>query len=89
MPLQVMAWELLTGTQFFGDDADMGHVVSALSGEAPLTSEQELAPEMRKKLGNQAYRESLLAMLNRDPSLRPTMADVVTSWTGVFQQTSA
>lgn len=84
-----MTWELLTGTKFYGDNADMTAVVDRLLGNKPLASELELAPAVRKSFGNQAYRDSVLAMLGRDPSLRPSMPDLVRTWTNVFQQTSA
>ena len=87
--LQIMTWELLTETKFFGEGADMGTVVDALTGQTQLPTERPLSREVRKSLGNQVYRESVLAMLSRDPSQRPSMARVVRLWTSVFQSTSA
>lgn len=83
-----MTWEMLTGTKFYGNEPDMGDVVDALVGEKPFASEQELSAEVRKGLGNATYRESVIAMLSRDPAQRPTMSELVHRWTNVFQQTT-
>jgi serine/threonine protein kinase len=84
--VQVMSWELLTKTKFYPADADMTTVVDTLKGKLPLASEQPLSAEVRRDLGNKTYRETVVAMLNRDPQLRPTVSELVHDWTSVFQQ---
>jgi serine/threonine protein kinase len=84
--VQIMSWELLTKTKFYPADADMTTVVDTLKGNLPLASEQPLSAEVRHGLGNKTYRETVVAMLNRDPQLRPTVSELVHDWTSVFQQ---
>jgi hypothetical protein len=83
-----MTWELLTQSKFYGPDADMATVVDALLGKTQLASEQPLTPEVRKGLGNPTFRETVVAMLARDPAARPKVADLVQRWTGMVQQTT-
>lgn len=52
-------------------------VVEALLGQEPLPWERELSEETLDQLGT--LHEPILAMLSRDPSLRPSMADAYSS----------
>jgi hypothetical protein len=81
-----MVWELLTRTKFFGENADMATVMDALTGDAKLVTEQTLSSQARQGLGNKIYRDSVIAMLDRDPSRRPPMSQIVHNWTSVFKQ---
>lgn len=80
-----MSWELLTRTKFHGAHADMATVVEALLGRRLLPSEQPLTAEVKQKLGNKVYRDSIIAALARDPRQRPTVKQLVERWTSVFQ----
>lgn len=51
-------------------------VVAALNEEEDLPWEGEMKEELTRKLG--AMREPILAMLHRDPAMRPSMNDVHT-----------
>jgi hypothetical protein len=64
--VQTVSWELLTKTKFFPADDDMTTVVDTLTEKLPLASEQPLSAEVRRGLGNKTYRETVVAMLNRD-----------------------
>jgi hypothetical protein len=86
--VQIMSWELLTKTKFYPADADMTTVVDILTGKLPLASEQPLSAKVRRGLGNQTYRETVVEMLNRDPQLRPTVSELVHDWTSVFQKST-
>ena len=44
--VQVMSWELLTRTKFYGQHADMAAVVDTLLGARQLPSEQQLTAEV-------------------------------------------
>jgi hypothetical protein len=81
-----MVWELLTRTKFYGENADMATVVDALTGVTQLVTEQTLSAQARQGLGNKTYRDSVIAMLDRDPSRRPTVSQLVHDWTSIFQQ---
>jgi hypothetical protein len=81
-----MTWELLTKNKFFGADAVMNTLIDAHTGATPLASEQDLAPEVHKGLGNRVYRDTVLQMLSRDPAMRPDMSELVRKWTSVFQE---
>jgi hypothetical protein len=83
--VQIMSWELLTKIKFYPADADMTTVVDTLTGKLPLASEQPLSAEVRRGLSNKTYRETVVAMLHRDPQLRPTVSELVHDWTSVFQ----
>jgi hypothetical protein len=83
--VQIMTWELLTQTKFYGSSADMVTVIDALLGKTPLPAEQPLTPEVRKGLGNPTFRETVVAMLSRDPAARPRVPDLVQRWTGMMQ----
>ena len=89
LPVQVMTWELLTNTKFFGTSAEMTTVVDRLLGKQPLASELPLTDAVRKGLGNPTFRETVVAMLSRDAAQRPTMPELVQKWTGMVQQTGA
>ena len=82
-----MTWELLTKVKIFGEEPDMSAAVDILTGVKPLPTEQPLSEEVRRGLGNSAYRDSVIAMLSREPTQRPTIDDVVQRWTSVFQST--
>ena len=82
--LQVMTWELLTKTKFYGEDADMAAVVDTLTGKTALASERDLTLEVYRGLANQTFRTTVVAMLQRDPAQRPTMADLVHSWQSIL-----
>ena len=81
-----MAWELLTNTKFYGEDADMNAVVDMLTGKTVLASERDLTPEVHRGLANSTFRTTVVAMLQRDPAQRPKMADLVHSWQSVWMQ---
>ena len=83
--VQVMSWELLTRTKFYGQHADMAAVVDALLGNKQLPTEQPLTAEVKKGLGNKVYRDSIVGALARDPAQRPSVAQLVEQWTSVFQ----
>ena len=84
--LQVMTWELLTGSKFFGATAEMASVVDRLRGKQPLASELPLTDAVRKGLGNATFRETVVAMLCRDAARRPTMPELVHRWTSLMHQ---
>ena len=84
--LQVMTWELLTKTKFYGEDADMAAVVDTLTGKTALASERDLTPSVYRGLANQTFRTTVVAMLQRDPAQRPKMADLVHSWQSILMQ---
>jgi hypothetical protein len=86
--VQIMTWELLTQTKFYGPSADMVTVIDALLGKTPLPSEQPLTPEVRKGLGNPTFRDTVVAMLARDPAARPQVPDLVQRWTSMMQHTT-
>jgi hypothetical protein len=86
--VQIMSWELLTKTKFYPPDADLTTVVDTLKGKLPLATEQPLSAEVRRGLGNKTYRETVVAMLNRDPQLRPTVSEFVHDWMSVYQQST-
>ena len=86
--MQIMAWELLTQSKFYGPDADMQTLIDTLTGTQPLPSELPLSPRVRRGLGNRAYRDSIMCMLSRDPAARPPVAEVARRWAAVFQQTT-
>ena len=83
---QVMVWDLLTRTKFYGERADMATVIDTLLGKTALASERELTPEVHRGLGNNVFRTTVVAMLSRDPAARPSMASLVQSWQGLFMQ---
>ena len=87
--LQVMTWELLTKTKFYGEEADMATVVDTLTGKTALASERELTQEVYRGLANNVFRTTVVAMLQRDPAQRPTMASLVHSWQGILMQQTA
>ena len=82
--MQVMTWELLTKTRFYGNNANMATVVDTLLGKTALASERELTLEVYRGLVNPVFRATVVAMLQRDPAQRPTMADLVRSWQGLL-----
>jgi serine/threonine protein kinase len=86
--VQIMSWELLTKTKFYPPDADVTVVLDTLKGQLPLASEQPLSAEVHRGLGNKTYRETVVAMLNRDPQQRPTVSQLVHDWMSVFQQST-
>ena len=81
--LQIMAWELLTHTKFYGADADMNSVVDALLGSTALPTELHLPPAVQEGLGNRTFKDTTLAMLHRDPSQRPSMDQLVKRWSAM------
>lgn len=85
--VQIMTFELLSKTKFYGEGATMDSVVAALTGQAPFLTESPLTPELRASLGSRAFRNSVLSMLSRDPRERPSAGEVVRDWTAVFQAT--
>lgn len=85
--LGVMAWELFTGQKFYGPAPDLQFVMRMLSGEQPLPSEMELPADTKKRLGNSMFRATFLSMLHRDPQLRPSMRQLLSSWESFFSQT--
>ena len=84
--VQVMTWELLTQTKFYGAGADMAAVIDALTGKTPLPSERELSPDVHRGLANPTFRTTVVNMLSRDPARRPSMAELVHSWTSLMMQ---
>jgi hypothetical protein len=56
-------------------------VVSALRGDEKLPWEGDLSEDLSRKLG--ALCVPVLAMLNRDPSMRPTMKAAYSSIIGM------
>ena len=82
---QVMSWELLTRTKFYGQHADMAAVVDTLLGARQLCTEQPLTAEVQSGLKNTVYRDSIMAALSRDPRSRPTVAQLVHQWTSLFE----
>ena len=85
--VQVIAWELFTGSKFYGPAPDLQYVVRVLAGEQQLPSEAELAPQVKKRLGNSMFRATFLSMLHRDPQQRPSIRQLLTSWESFFSQT--
>jgi hypothetical protein len=78
-PVQITTREPPTQTRLYGPDANMELVLNALLGTThlELASEQQLTPEVCKGLGDPTFRETVVAMLSRDPAARPRMPDLV------------
>ena len=87
--MQVMAWELLTGSRIYGEHATMADVVACLTQQRPLPTERPLTEAERRAIPGTAFRASIVAMLHRKPHKRPSIAHVVQTWTDVFRKTSA
>jgi serine/threonine protein kinase len=87
MSLQVIAWELFTGRKFYGPAPDLQFTMRVLQGELPLPTEQELPPDIRKRLGNSMLRATFMSMLHRDPQMRPSMRQLLSSLESFFSQT--
>ena len=83
--VQVMAWELLTGVNLFGNKPSMRDAVDVLSGLRPLPTEMPLTAQARTGLSATPFRQSVLAMLSRAPARRPGISEVVKCWMSVFQ----
>jgi hypothetical protein len=73
---------------FHGPNADMVTVIDALLAKASIPSEQPLTPQVRRGLGSPTFRETVVAMLSRDPTARPQVPDLVQRWTGMMQHTT-
>jgi hypothetical protein len=84
--VKVMVWELLTCTKFYGENANTATVMDALTGVTQLATEQALTLQAWQGLGKKTYRDSVIAMLDRDPSKRPPVSQLVRNWTTVFKQ---
>ena len=82
-----MCWEMFTGEPFYGHGATFESVVDILVGKGSLATEQPLLPETRKKLGSSQFRLSLMRALSRDPQQRPSIAELLASWTSIFSAT--
>jgi hypothetical protein len=65
----------------------MQTVVDALVGSTMFTTESPLPAEVQSALGSRSFRTNILAMLSRDPSKRPSAAQVVRDWNTVFNAT--
>ena len=83
----MIACELFTGSKLYGPAPDLQYVVRVLAGEQQLPSEAELAPQVKKRLGNSMFRATFLSMLHRDPQQRPSIRQLLTSWESFFSQT--
>jgi hypothetical protein len=85
---QVICWELLTTQKFYACGADMNTVVEILRGEQQLPSEKALSETVLRNLGNAAMRQSILSMLDRDFTKRPSISSLLSRWNSVFEHTS-
>jgi hypothetical protein len=84
--LQVICWELLTGQRFLGASADKETVLNVMLGQASLPTEQAIPLQTRKRLGNARFQKVLLSMLEREPTSRPNVKEVLAGWAAIFYE---
>lgn len=84
--LQVICWELLTEQRFLGTSVGKAAVLNIMLGHTPLPTEQAIPPETRKRLGNARFQKVLLSMLEREPSSRPNVKQVLARWAAIFYE---
>jgi hypothetical protein len=75
-----MTWELLTASKFYSEASEASSIVHILVGNAPLASEQPLLEHVHQGLGNATFRETVVAMLSRDPGKRPRVPELLQHW---------
>lgn len=85
--LGLVAFELLTGTRVFAAQAGRTEMLPFMSGAQPLPWEVPGKTGVLRKLG--VLRRTVLACLARDPRERPSSAEVLRSWNGMFESQTA
>jgi hypothetical protein len=80
----VICWELLTRRSFFGEAANVQQVLAMLEGDILLPTEVPLSLDVQEGLGDVLFRRSVLGMLQRDPSERPAVRDLLAIWLDTF-----
>jgi serine/threonine protein kinase len=86
--LGAVAFELLTGAPILPRGSSRAALIRVALGQDPLPWEQgdEQAAQRLKRLG--LLKRSVLSCLARDPALRPTSTELLTSWHGLLERHS-
>jgi hypothetical protein len=83
--VQVICWELLTKSKFYGARASTEDVVAALEGHTQVASERD-SMNSCTHLGTGTFRQSILSMLSRDKSKRPKVKELLAIWDSCYPQ---
>lgn len=86
--LGLIAFELLTGERVFGPQTTADEIRAAISGRTPMPWEDpERAPALLRKL--RILRRTVMQCLSRDAAARPSAAEVLGAWNGLFESATA